>query len=83
MYLRNSMLLWLQPKDQIVPELGAKTLAYGREEREGLYYLGDEEQAFISNPICTSHNFTCGETWGPTEASFCATALDDFISIDK
>lgn len=56
------MLLWLEPKDQIVPELGAERLACGREEGEGFYSLGDEEGAFISNPICTSHSVTCGET---------------------
>lgn len=82
-YLGNSMLLWLQPKDQIVPELGAESLACGTQEGGGFYSLGEEEEAFINNLICTSHRATCGETWGPTWASPYATALDSFISTDE
>lgn len=45
---RKSMLLRLQSRNEIVPELDAERLAYSREE--GFYSFGCEVGAFISNP---------------------------------
>lgn len=52
-YPRKSMLLQLQPRNEIVPELDAERLSCSREE--GFYSFGYEVGAFISNPPQVLH----------------------------
>lgn len=49
-YCRSSVFLWVQIKDQIVPEFGAERVACGREEWEGFFSL-EVEDCLLNNPI--------------------------------